>query len=303
MKKEDFITINEMFRRLNKIKRFYTILDKLTFLHILLIWSGIVVFFGLLYFLLSNPASFLAYVFNNARVKSLGDNIYFSFISATSGFSGITANGLFKLLSIFEVICGLLLLALLTSKLVSIKQDVILNEIYEISFRERISRTRSSLLLFRQNINRIIGNIEDGSVRRREISDLYTHFSSLENTLHEVINIFSKTGGAHFVKEIDSLNAELILNSVLNSFERTEELLSTLNKPGMEWRRDITLDLINRCIKANEVLFDRGNSIKNIPEKVLFDFNAQKKKIIDSIKSGLNPKADNENIVKVVDIK
>jgi len=303
MKKDDFITINEMFRRLNKIKRFYTILDKLTFLHILLIWSGIVVFFGLLYSLLSNPSSFLAYVFNNERVKSLGDNIYFSFISATSGFSGITANGLFKLVSIFEVVCGLLLLALLTSKLVSIKQDVILNEIYEISFRERISRIRSSLLLFRQNINRIIGNIEDGSVRRREISDLYTHFSSLENTLHEVINIFSKTGSAHFVKEIDSLNAELILNGVLNSFERTEELLSTLNKSGMEWRRDITLDLINRCIKANEVLFDRVNSIKNVPEKVLFDFNAQKKKIIDSIKSGLNPKVDNENIVKVVDIK
>jgi len=82
----------------------------------------------------------------------------------------MAANGFFKLISIFEVVFGLLLLAFVTSKLVSIKQDVILNEIYDISFNERLSMVRSSLLLFRQSLSRMMEKIEEiGKAKEAEL--------------------------------------------------------------------------------------------------------------------------------------
>ncbi len=86
-------------------------------------------------------------------INNLPDSIYFSFVTATTtGFGDFLPQGWFKLIVIAEVICGLLLLALVTSKLVSIKQDILLKEIYDMSFYERINRLRSGLLLFRQNL-------------------------------------------------------------------------------------------------------------------------------------------------------
>jgi hypothetical protein len=205
MKNKDFIPINEMFTRIKKFSKLYSIFDRLTFFHILLIWSIIIILFGLAYFFLNGGTSFITYTQEPGKTVSLIDSIYFSFITATStGFGDIVPKGIFKIVSIFEVVFGLLLLAFVTSKLISIKQDYILNEIYEISFNERISRLRSSLLLFRQNLNKIIDRVEAGKIRMREINDLYIHISGLENILTEVTNIFSTTSRA-FTKVIDNV--------------------------------------------------------------------------------------------------
>ena len=288
MKNKDFITLNEMFRRLNKMDKVYTLFDKLTFLNIFIIWALIVITFGAVYYFLAGPNSFLLYNPNNTPVNSSLDSIYFSFITATTtGFGDIIPYGIFKVVAILEVVFGLLLLAFVTSKLVSIKQDAILSEIYEISFNEKISRLRSSLLLFRQNLNRIIDRIEEGSVRKREISDIYIHLASLDNVLNEALTFFGKVGGS-FTKVLDSLSTELIANSVMKSFEKLDELIITLNQVKMEWKRDVTIELVNRCIGLNENLFEKIKSMGALPEKSISDLTAQKSKIIESIKSGLN---------------
>lgn len=285
-----FIPINSL---LDKLKRrtFTTWIDKLTFFRIFLIWASIIGFFGLVYHFFTGNGSFLFYVPLNHTVKRASDSIYFSFITATStGYGDIIPSGFFKFISIVEVVFGLLLLAFVTSKLISIKQDIILNEIYEISFNEKINRLRSSLLVFRQNLSRIINKIEENSIRKREISEIYVYISSFEDTLNEIHSIIDTSGqGGYFKKVIDPLNTELLFNSILTSFEKLNELISILNQSNLEWRRDLTLDLINRCMSLNDVLFSKLNTMKNISEKTISDINLRKSEVCKVIKGGLTP--------------
>lgn len=282
-----FIPLNQLFDKL-KSRGFNTWLDKLTFFRIFLIWATIIVIFGFVYYFFADNHSFLFYNPRNNTVRGALDSIYFSFITATStGYGDILPSGFFKVISIFEVIFGLMLLAFVTSKLISIKQDVILSEVYEISFNEKINRLRSSLLVFRQNLSRIINKVEDNSVRKREINDIYIYISSFEDTLNEIKSLIGTSSQNYFKKVLDPLNTELLFNSVLNSFEKLNELITILNEAKSDWRRDITLDLINRCISLNDALFAKFNSSKNLAEKNIIDLNSQKHKIIEMIKNGL----------------
>ena len=201
--------------------------DKLYFAAILVVWITLVFFFGLAYYFLSSGNTYLHYNPTQSAVQGIFNHVYFSFITATTtGFGDIIPMGYFKVIAIVEVIFGFLLLAVVTSKFVSIKQNIILGEIYELSFHERVNRLRSSLLVFRQNISRIISKVEEKEIHKREISDLYTYISSFEDILREVYGIVVKPENSEYTKTLDPLNTELVFNSVINSFEKINELIS-----------------------------------------------------------------------------
>ena len=218
-----FIDLNELFDQ----KKVSSLIDKLTFFKIFFIWTIVIFIFGFVYFIFSSIGSYLYFSRSGAPIDSVLDHIYFSFITATStGYGDIIPIGFFKILAIVEVVFGLLLLAFVTSKLISIKQDIILNELYEISFNEKLSRLRSSLLLFRQNINRTIDKVESGTIRKREVQDIYVTLSSLEDILNEILFQMEKPEERGFTKVIDPLNTELIFTSITQSFEKFSELIS-----------------------------------------------------------------------------
>jgi len=281
-----FIPLNELISE----KKMSSWIDKLTFFRIFFIWTVVIVLFGVFYFIFSGVRSYLYFSRSGESVEGLLDYIYFSFITATStGYGDIVPLGIFKLLALVEVIFGLLLLAFVTSKLISIKQDIILNELYEISFNEKISRLRSSLLLFRQNINRLIGKVEGGVIRKREIYDIYTYLSSLEDTINELLFQMDKPEEKRFTKVIDPMNTELIFISITHSFERFYELITLLNQNNLEWRRDVTIELINKCISIDILLFEKLNSSKKLAEKNRIDLNAQNEKAISMLKKEIEP--------------
>ncbi|MBI2668171.1 two pore domain potassium channel family protein [Candidatus Woesearchaeota archaeon] len=266
-------------------KRFSTLIDRLNFFYILMIWIITVIIFGVAYYSLSGDVANLFFTYKGETVNDLVNSIYFSFVTAsTSGFSGIIPFGFFRIMAIIEVMFGLLLLALVTSKLVSIKQDIILNEIYEMSLNEKINRLRSSFLLFRQNIGKIMSRIEEGFTRKREVSDLYNYLSSLEDDIDEAIKLIKRQGKNHFTKDIDSVSLELILNSILSSFEKLNELFDIMNKNNMEWKKIFIIESIDRCIILNDRLFEEINIKKILKEKTVQDLIDSKNKINQSIK-------------------
>lgn len=268
-----------------KEKRLITWIDKLKFYYIFFIWVGIVVLFGIIYYISSDSSSFLRYNDGtNSVIGNVVDAIYFSFITATStGFGDIIPFGNFKFVAIIEVLFGLVLLAVVTSKLVSIKQDIILNEIYELSFNERINRMRSSLLLFRQNASRIITLIEINKIRTREVNDLYIQISLLEDTLSEIQQIMSQRKNNMFIKGIDPLNAELLFNSTNTSFSKLSELLKVLNQENRDWKRNITVNMINRCIKLYDKLYLVLEKTKTIDSNAKKELNERKKNVVKDI--------------------
>jgi hypothetical protein len=263
-----------------------TLIDRLSFFHILLIWTGILIMFGLGYHFLSGESSNLLYSKSGMRVENLFDSIYFSFVTATStGFGDIIPLGYFKLFAIIEVVFGLVLLAFVTSKLVSIKQDVIMNEIYDISFDEKINRIRSSLLLFRMNLGRVISNIESNTIRKREISDIYNYISSFGDSLKDIRDILEKDPDDNFTKVLDQLSAGLVFNSISQSFEKLAELIAVMTNNKLEWRREITLKLLEECLAEDETLFERLQKSRIVPEKDFVDLLISNRKAIEPLKS------------------
>ncbi|MFH1607324.1 MAG: potassium channel family protein [Nanoarchaeota archaeon] len=280
-----FVSLDYL-KRFNR-KRFSTWIDKLGFTHILIIWVLIIIFFGLIYWVFQFNGSFLKYNAGGS-VQSISDSIYFSFVTATTtGFGDITPSGVLKLLAVFEVLFGLLLLAVVTSKLVSIKQNYILEEIYELSFTDRVNRLRSSLLLFRQNIDRLISKIEEKSVIKRDLSHIPSQLSSFEDLLSEISSLITKTDTNTFAKNIDPVNAKLIFNSIMNSFEKIEELIEIMNVAGLEWKKDMTINLVTRCLTLNDELFLILNSSKLLKEDIK-DLNSHKDEITKKLMNNIS---------------
>ncbi|MBI2139878.1 two pore domain potassium channel family protein [Candidatus Woesearchaeota archaeon] len=262
--------------------------SRLTFFNIFLVWTTIIAIFGVVYFYAANEHAHLIYSANKAPVDNLMDNVYFSFITATStGFGDIIPVGFFKAVAIAEVIFGLLLLAFVTSKLISIKQDIILSEIYEISFNEKINRLRSSLMVFRQNINRLIARTEEGNIHKREAQDIYLYLSTLEDTLTEIDSITESREGSMFKKVIDPINLEILLNSITQSWERLEEFIALADQKSLEWRREVTLLLLHKCAEITSNLLIKLNQGKSLNERAASDIGVRQKKIFSAIEAAM----------------
>ena len=270
-------------------------MENVGFRHIFVLWTLVVTVFGFFYHYLAGAGGTLVYSLTGKPVEKLLDSIYFSFITATTtGFGDILPHGYFKQMAIAEVIFGLLLLALLTSKLVSIKQDAILNEVYDISFSERINRLRSSLFLFRQNSARILERVEEGIVRRRELNELHAYIASLMDTLDEVLFMINKAGKNEYVKDLDAVTLEIILNSVLRASERLLEVIAVLVKRNITWKRDVLTTLVQKCMEKTDYIF--GRSLRTLKPGILAELMKEKDSIHVSITQALNKVYQDEGL-------
>jgi len=219
-------------------------LDRISFAQVFTFWIIIIVFFGMIYFLLAPiPDNSLRY--GNDMISSDANgfinSLYFSFITATSlGYGDIAPLGISKFLSGLEVILGLIVYGVLISKLVGVKQEVLLEEVYDISYEEVIDRLRSGLYLFRSDINRVLEKIETGTVKQREINDLWILFSSLDTTLMNIKKLI-KPAKTHkyYYKKLDVFRLELFLNSIQLSMNKILELLRTLKAHKLNWRDEL----------------------------------------------------------------
>lgn len=266
-------------------KRVNLWLDKLTFFYILCLWIGIIILFGLAYYLLDGNFSHLLYANSQSRVSNLFDHIYFSFITATStGFGDILPKGGHKIISIVEVVFGLILLAFVTSKFIAIKQNVILTEMYELSLHERINRIRSSLLLFRQKINLLTQTLEEKSLSRRELEELVFYVTSLEDTLHDTLILLQRRQKSEYTSSIGSVDLELIFHSIHQSLERLYDIIKLLNANNTEWRKENLIKAITRSLNLNSNLLGQLNQY-NLQS--LETIRQQNNSLVDKINSEL----------------
>lgn len=274
-----------------EVPKWFDRLSTLKFFHIFLVWMSVIIMFGMVYFVGQSNNSYLLYN-KGTKVNDVVDSIYFSFITATStGFGDIVPIGIFKIVAIFEIVFGLLLLAFVTSKLVSLKQDVILSEIYDISFHERINELRSSLLVFRQNLNRIITRIDDKNMKKKELKELYSYISPLEIAINEIsLLLTKKERNAEFTKNIDPLNAELIFTSIIQSVEKISDLICSLNDNVPDWKKEVSLKQLENCIILTDVLFEKAIASRILPKTNMEKLEEQKDLAIENLKNNLNKK-------------
>ncbi len=264
-------------------KRIYNFIDRVSFLHILLIWLGIVISFGFIYKFFSGTTSFLQLNQTQSVVHNLLDSIYFSFVSATTtGFGDITPLGSFRVLSTLEVVISLLIVAIVTSKLISLKQNVILDELYEITFLERINRMRSALLLFRQDIHNLIHKVEDGLVKKRDIQSLYQQLGTFKENINEITAALFHQN-KYFTKQLDEMNAKLIANSMNHSFQRLVELLETLTVQGFLWTTDKNIMFLEKSLQSYTDFYTQLKRTKILDVQTIKDFCKEKDIVAEQI--------------------
>lgn len=195
-------------------------LDHLTFPRIFLLWAIIILVFGVVYSHAGDEYSMLIHTGSDTRVEDLSDCIYFSFITATTtGFGDIVPIGSFKLLAIFEIVLGMILLAFVTSRLVSIKQNVILDQMYDISLSDNVSRLRLSLSTFITNLNDSMISIQQDEPSGKEVQEINFMFLQYENIVKKIVALSSDEGSI-YAKSVNLLDNELLIFNLLNSLEK-----------------------------------------------------------------------------------
>ena len=200
--------------------------DKITFPQIFLYWMLIIIAFAVVYYLLgfSSPTIFSA----THKVNFL-DHLYFSFVTATTiGYGDIIPVGFGKALVALEGIISLLIYGVVISKLVYFKQEVILEEIYNISFEERLNRLRSTLYLFRADLSKRIARIEHKVITNVEVKDLPITINTFNNALIDIMRLTEGNKHGEFIRKLDDIHLELLLNSVGLSADKLVDLLKSL---------------------------------------------------------------------------
>lgn len=229
-------------------KKLINWLDHMTFPKIFLLWATIILLFGLVYNINANEINYLVHTTTDEPVIELSDCIYFSFITATTtGFGDITPKGSFKLIAIFEVIFGMILLAFVTSRLVSIKQNVILDQIYDVSMSDNINRLRLSLSNFMNTLNEFLIKIQNNSfeeISYKQIQEIEFNFLQYEDMIKKIISL-SNSGDMLFKKSLNILDNELLVYNILNSLERISLFFETVRH---------NKNLSNRFLHSRKIL-------------------------------------------------
>lgn len=118
---------------------------------LIVVWLGMIVVFGLIYWVAGVGMGMgLQAGPNLVKVDAQGfvTAIYFSFVTALSiGYGDVVPLGGFRLVAIIEGAAGLLIFGCVVSKLVSRRQEELIDEIHRTTFEDRLDRVRTNLHL------------------------------------------------------------------------------------------------------------------------------------------------------------
>lgn len=226
-------------------KIWYNLMNKFNILYLISFWVILGAVFGLIFYIL--PSS-LAKI-NGDTISSLVEAIYFSFITMlTIGYGDIVPVTLIAhILTIIEGLIGWVIFGVIVYKIVSVKEDVILEEIHNISNEEYISRVRHYLFVSNTNISRFIHNMK--IKKKIEKSDIYE------------LSVISTTLEANIADARRFLCRERIVN--ISNVEE-EDIMVILKSIDLCLGNLITaLNLLPSKIKKDAVLYD---NIKKIIE-------------------------------------
>ncbi len=210
-------------------------------------WLALVVGFGIIYWLAS---VFGAVWLDGTRSPMDGGfddllaAVYFSFVTALSiGYGDISPLGPARVLAIMEGAGALLMFGLIVSKLVSRRQEELIEETHRIAFEQRLGRVRTSLHLVLSELETIAAACTDDSLPRGRIRiRTESTVAVLEGELQTVHDLLYRPE-----QMPDEHALESILASLASALEVLQELLTCMPK---ESRASNVLDNSVATIKS-----------------------------------------------------
>ncbi len=150
------------------------LLESLSASQIFLVWLGMVVVCGFLYWLIGfahRPGLVDGGRPIAATLGGLLSALYFSFVTTTSvGYGDVLPIGLARILSIFEAVTGLLIFGALVAKFVSRRQDELVREIFAVTFETRLDRVQTNLHLVLSELQSIAMLCDEGVTQPQRVA-------------------------------------------------------------------------------------------------------------------------------------
>ncbi|MGH9842106.1 MAG: potassium channel family protein [Blastocatellia bacterium] len=175
--------------------------------------------------------------------------IYFSFVTALSiGYGDVIPVGLVRVLAIIEGISGLLIFGCVISKLVSQRQEDLIEEIHRTTFEDRLGRVRTNLHLVLSELQAIAEMCDSTSTNAAriptKIESATTIFIGELHAIHDLLYRPQQTP--------DEQVLESILASLAASLREVRDLLNCL-PPAPPRSKTLRTNLHNLTLLAGEI--------------------------------------------------
>jgi potassium channel LctB len=198
---------------------------------LVLIWILIGLLFSILYYLL--PGELIS-AKSGEKITNLLDSIYFSFITIlTIGYGDIYPTGFIRILTIIEGIVGWMLFGIIVYKIVSVKEDKILNEIHNLSNEQYLSRTRNYLFISNTNLVRFIKNCQSKKISiNSRVYELEIISTTLSSNIDDAKRFLCRT--KEIEKETNNEEITLLIKSINLGTSNFLESLNFLSKKSLQ---------------------------------------------------------------------
>ncbi len=215
-------------------------LTSLTYQSLLLLYVGLIVGFGILYYLLATfaPAHGPSIPPGAAGWLRFLDSLYYSTITATTvGYGDIVPHGISKILAGLQSITALFVFAVLVSKSISHRQEAALYQMHQLTFDDVFTSVREGFFIMRKDFDELISEARSAKkLQENSWENLLTAYRQGE-VLFEEIPKFYDTERRLYV--IDTHREQLLIESVERTMERLCTLLRTFDTFGIPWREDV----------------------------------------------------------------
>lgn len=209
---------------------------------ILLLWLGITLMFGILYFLLlifspqNGPRSISP---DQPLFIKLLDSIYYSIITATStGYGDIVPQGFSKFLASIQSFTALAIFAIFVTKLVSYKQELALREVHQLIFEDVFHNVREGLYIVRKDCDRFIRHAkENRSMTEEDWEDLTVMYRHIRSLFHKIPQFYGTTDFQTGYYIIDADRESLLHEAVYRTFTRIFEMNNILHQSKINFEK------------------------------------------------------------------
>lgn len=155
------------------------------------------------------------------------DCIYFSAITSTTvGYGDLTPLGIAKFLAAIQGFLGFFGVGLLTAKIVSHKQDVVLNHIQKVSFDSFFRDMREDLFIVRRDFDTIMKEARKGSISEKSLQNLATACSACELLIEEIPLFYTVEQELY---TIDAKREVLLLDALQRTLAQLQKLAGLMS--------------------------------------------------------------------------
>jgi len=247
---------------------FVQIIVNTSFSVLLGIWLGIVFAFGLIYWLVGllwSPVLFTSGMPLDPGMENLLAHVYFSFVAATSiGFGDIVPIGLARILAVIEGAAGLLIFGCMITKLVSNRQEQLVEEIHQITFENRIGRLQTNLHMVLSELQLVSSECKEGDIARKHlISKIESAAMVLSGELRAIHDLLHRPQQ----NPADAVLVVLLANLVaclseLKYIVDTSDLTSRMSESSMLTEILLTIHSLSNDICADCVAHEYTDELK-----------------------------------------